>query len=59
MLRKYTKYLFCLALAGFLTGCGGGSDSNSDADGTITPVNREVSTGTITGFGSVYVNGTR
>lgn len=58
MFRKYTKYIFWLVLAGVLTACGG-SGSNTDADGTLTAGNREVSTGTITGFGSVYVNGTR
>ena len=57
MFNKSIKYALVLAIVGVLSACGGGS--GSDSNGTIPPANREISTGTITGFGSVYINGTR
>lgn len=57
MLNKFTKCAVSLAMVGILTACGSGGDSNSNA--TNPSADREVSTGTITGFGSVYINGTR
>lgn len=48
------RHWLALGLAMVLTACGGGGDSG------VAPQSGEiVTTGTITGFGSVYVNGTR
>ena len=52
---KCMKYALSLVMIGFLSACGGGSGS----DGTIPPADQEISTGAITGFGSVYINGKR
>jgi hypothetical protein len=52
------KFIICLLLSSSvvaLSGCGGGSGGSS-ATGTATT---DVSKGPITGFGSVFVNGTR
>ena len=52
---KYLGFSAAAALAVFLTGCGGGGGgSGATASGSSV-----VSTGVITGFGSVYVNGVR
>jgi len=52
MAPKYLASCIGLILAsGGLMGCGGGGGSASSTDGSITSV------GTITGFGSIYVNG--
>ena len=52
------KYLFtCMSLAlaaGGLTACGGGGGGGGGTTGTSTSIS---SVGTITGFGSIYVNG--
>ncbi len=59
MLDKLVK-IFGLALTFTIAGCGGGSESFAgiDAGGTPTRVG-VVSKGTISGFGSVIVNGVR
>ena len=57
MSKKYRSIALALAVVGVLSACGGGS--GSDTDDTISSANREISTGTITGFGSVYINGKR
>ena len=67
MFKENLKIIIYLAAFGLLTACGGGSGSGSDSSGSgsddnnagTTLVGKEVSTGTITGFGSVFVNGTR
>ncbi|MDH3533919.1 MAG: DUF5666 domain-containing protein, partial [Gammaproteobacteria bacterium] len=52
-----------LAIAISITACGGGSSSGAPAGNTPTPAPPEptavTAVGSITGFGSVYVNGTR
>lgn len=57
MLNKLVK-IYGLALTFAIAGCGGGSETFAgiDAGGTPAPV---VSIGTISGFGSVIVNGVR
>ena len=58
---KYREIIvICLGLAGVLTGCGGGGGGGGDAalsSGTVTATG--VSSGAITGFGSVFVNGVK
>lgn len=57
VLRK-SKIAMAIALSTSImlaSGCGGGSSSSSDGDADNTIASR----GVITGFGSVYVNGTR
>jgi hypothetical protein len=58
---KYREIIvMCLGLAGVLTGCGGGGGGGGDAalsSGTVTATG--VSSGAITGFGSVFVNGVK
>ena len=56
MFSKYVKIPLYLALLGGLTACGGGGGSSDDSG---SPEDMEVSTGIITGFGSVFINGTR
>ena len=54
------KWLCALAFTGVLTACGGGSSSNSSpAPAAALPENStlRVAKGTVTGFGSVWVNG--
>ena len=46
------KVLLCISVISLLSACGGGSDSGSTTG-------NQISTGVITGFGSVFVNGTR
>ena len=51
------KILIYLAIVGLMSACGGGSGgSDSDSDSLA---GKEASTGVITGFGSVFVNGIR
>ncbi len=59
MLNKVVK-IFSLALTFTIAGCGGGSETFAgiDAGGTPAP-SAVVSKGTISGFGSVIVNGVR
>lgn len=57
MFKESLKIILYLAMLGILTACGGGGGSDDNDAGTLT--GEEVSTGTITGFGSVFVNGTR
>ena len=57
MFKENLKIILYLAMLGVLTACGGGGGSDGNDAGTLT--GKEVSTGTITGFGSVFVNGTR
>jgi len=45
----------CLSLPLWLTGCGGGGGGETSVAGTVSTAG--VSSGTITGFGSVFVNG--
>ena len=54
MFKANIKIILYLAMLGVLTACGGSDDNDA---GNLT--GKEVSTGTITGFGSVFVNGTR
>jgi hypothetical protein len=56
MQRKtlFSAMTIALATAG-LVACGGGG--GGDDDGTISPTANKIIIGTITGFGSVYVNG--
>ena len=54
MTFKYSVLGMAIAGAIGLTGCGGGGGNDSDA--AITP-SSQVTSGTITGFGSVYVDG--
>ena len=56
MFSKYVRIVLYLILSGSLIACGG---SGSDDNTSESLEDREVSTGIITGFGSVFVNGTR
>lgn len=47
------KFLVCISIISLLSSCGGGSGDSGSTTGN------EISTGVITGFGSVFVNGTR
>lgn len=51
------NFLGAVSLVGLLGGCGGGGDSASPSTGSAS--GSAASTGTITGFGSVFVNGKR
>ena len=48
-----------LAVPLVLSGCGGGSGGAPTSTGTLPATGAQVATGTITGFGSVYVDGVR
>jgi hypothetical protein len=50
------RYLLCISIISLVTACGGGSGSSSPATGTT---GNEISSGVITGFGSVFINGRR
>jgi len=54
-MNKIVPTLFLAAGAGLVVACGGGSGMSSTTPPASTPL--VVATGTITGFGSVYVNG--
>ena len=53
------KWLCAVGFTGVLAACGGGSSSSSSATTTASLPNptQQVAKGTVTGFGSVYVNG--
>lgn len=51
--------LFAVALATFLTACGGGGGGTTPTAPPAATTTSKVAAGTITGFGSVYVNGVR
>lgn len=58
-MNKLTARISAVLAAAALGACGGGSGGGSAAGGAPTTTTPIVTTGTITGFGSVYVNGVR
>ncbi len=58
MFKDNLKAVLYLAIAGLITACGG-SGSGSGGNGSNPLAGKELSIGTITGFGSVHVNDTR
>lgn len=58
-MNKLTARISAVLAAAALGTCGGGSGGGSAAGGAPTTTTPIVTTGTITGFGSVYVNGVR
>lgn len=57
MLNRYKTYAMILTMIGILSGCGGISFLVSE--GRVQSVGQEANTGTVNGFRSVYINGTR
>jgi hypothetical protein len=59
-MKIYELIGFCLAFGGILAGCGGGGGGGGGSTATSATVSAsDVSSGAITGFGSVFVNGVR
>lgn len=54
---KFKSLVLLLAATGLLSACGGGGGASSDA--TLPPTNAVLSSGTISGLGSIVVNGVR
>jgi len=57
MFNESLKLVLCLVVSGFLSACGGGGGSSDDDLSSLA--GKEINSGVITGFGSVFINGIR